>query len=103
MKKVQDFVAGLTKSRKSAAKVTKTISAAYKDKAWRLILIYFVIMKEKADKTSDTQAISVQRKTKRTADIVAAVAANVKKDWPATCKDITFAYGGVQWDKAFIL
>jgi hypothetical protein len=37
----------------------------------------------------------VPRKTKRAADIVAAVAANVKKDWPATCKDITFAYGGV--------
>jgi hypothetical protein len=42
----------------------------------------------------------VPRKTKRTADIVAAVAANVKKDWPVTCKDITFAYGGVQWDIA---
>jgi hypothetical protein len=27
-------------------------------------------------------------------------AANVKNDCPATCKDITFAYGGVQWDKA---
>jgi hypothetical protein len=45
-------------------------------------------------------AISVPRKTKSTADIVATVAANVKKDWPVTCKDITFAYGGVQWDKA---
>jgi hypothetical protein len=33
MKKVQDFVAGLTKSRKSAAKVKKTISATYGDKA----------------------------------------------------------------------
>ena len=45
-------------------------------------------------------AISVPRKTKSTADIVAAVAANVKKEWPDTCKDITFAYGGVQWDTA---
>ncbi len=44
-------------------------------------------------------AISVPWKTKRTADIVAAVAANVKKDWPVTCKDINFAYGGVQWKK----
>jgi hypothetical protein len=33
MKKVQDFVAGLTKSRKGAAKIKKTISAAYEDKA----------------------------------------------------------------------
>jgi hypothetical protein len=23
----------------------------------------------------------------------------VKNDWPATFKDITFTYGGVQWDK----
>jgi hypothetical protein len=42
----------------------------------------------------------VPRKTKKTPDIVAAVAANVKKDWPVTCKDITFAYGGIQWNKA---
>jgi hypothetical protein len=32
MKKVQDFVADLTKSIKSAAKIKKTISAAYEDK-----------------------------------------------------------------------
>jgi hypothetical protein len=40
------------------------------------------------------------RKTKKTPGIVAAVAANMKKDWPVTCKDITFAYGGIHWDKA---
>jgi hypothetical protein len=54
MKKVQDFVAGLTRSRKSAAK-KKTISAAYEDKAWRFTSIYFVIMKVNASKTTDTQ------------------------------------------------
>jgi hypothetical protein len=55
MKKVQDLVAGLTKSRKGADKIKKTISAAYEDKAWRLTSIYFVIMKVKAGKTTDTQ------------------------------------------------
>jgi hypothetical protein len=55
MKKVQDFVAGLIRSRKSAAKIKKTISAAYEDKAWRFISIYFVIMKVNAGKTTDTQ------------------------------------------------
>ncbi len=55
MKKVQDFVAGLTTSRKSAAKIKKIISAAYEDKAWRLTSIYCVIMKVKAGKTTDTQ------------------------------------------------
>jgi hypothetical protein len=33
MVKVKDYVAGLTNSRKSAAKVKNTISAAYGDKA----------------------------------------------------------------------
>jgi hypothetical protein len=55
MKKVQNFVAGLTKSRKSATKIKKNINDAYEDKAWRLTSIYFVIMKVKADKTTDTQ------------------------------------------------
>ncbi len=55
MKKVQDFVAGLTKSRKGATKIKKTISAAYEDKARRLTSIYFFIMKVKAGKTTDTQ------------------------------------------------
>jgi hypothetical protein len=42
----------------------------------------------------------VPRKTKKTPDIVAAVAANVKKNWPVTCKDITFAYGVSNGTKA---
>jgi hypothetical protein len=33
----------------------KTTNAAYEDKAWRLTSIYFVIMKVKAGKTTDTQ------------------------------------------------
>jgi hypothetical protein len=32
-----------------------TINAAYEDKAWRLTSIYFVIIKVKAGKTTDTQ------------------------------------------------
>jgi hypothetical protein len=48
MKKVQDFVASLTMSRKSAAKIKKTISAAHEDKAWRFTSIYFVSMKVNA-------------------------------------------------------
>jgi hypothetical protein len=55
MIKVQDFFAGLTKSRKGAAKIKQTISAAYEHEAWRLTSIYFVIMKVKAGKTTDTQ------------------------------------------------
>jgi hypothetical protein len=44
-------------------------------------------------------AISTPRKTKKTANIVAAVAAKVKEDWRITCKDITYDHGGVKYDK----
>jgi hypothetical protein len=39
--------------------------------------------------------MSMARKTKRTADIVAAIAAKVKVDRRVTCKDITSAHEGV--------
>jgi hypothetical protein len=55
MKKVQDFVAGLTKSRKSAAKIKKTISAAFEDKAWRLTSIYLVVLPAFTFIMTDTQ------------------------------------------------
>jgi hypothetical protein len=45
----------LKRAEKGAAKIKKTISAAYEDKAWRLTSNNFVIMKVKAGKTTDTQ------------------------------------------------
>jgi hypothetical protein len=55
MKKVQDFVAGLARNRKSTAEIKKIIRAVYGDKAWRMASIYFVIMMVKAGETNDNQ------------------------------------------------
>jgi hypothetical protein len=43
MKKVQDFVAGLSRNIKSTAEIKKTIRAVYGDKAWRLTSIYMLL------------------------------------------------------------
>jgi hypothetical protein len=53
-------------------------------------------MMVKAGKPLTISAISTPRKTKKTANIVAAVAAKVKEDWRITCKDITCDHGGVK-------
>jgi hypothetical protein len=60
-------------------------------------------MKVKAGKTTDTWCHLSAKEIMRTADIVAAVAANVKKNWPVTCKDISFAYGVSNGTKRNIL
>ncbi len=96
MKKVQNFVAGLARNRKSTAEIKKTTRAVYGDKAWRMASIYYVIMMVKAGETTENQRNLHARKTKKSADIVAAVAAKVKEDWRITCKDITSDHGGVK-------
>jgi hypothetical protein len=53
-------------------------------------------MMVKAGKPLTISTISMPRKTKKTANIVAAVAAKVKEDWRITCKDITCDHGGGQ-------
>jgi hypothetical protein len=55
VKKVQDFVAGLARNRKSTAEIKKIIRGVYGDKAWRMASIYFVIMMVKAGETTDNQ------------------------------------------------
>ncbi len=98
---MQDFVAGLTKSRKSAAKIKKRPSVLLtriRPGGWPQFTLS--LWKWKLAKPLTPSTISVPRKTKKTPDIVSTVAPNVKKDWPVICQDITFAYGGIQWDKA---
>jgi hypothetical protein len=58
--------------------------------------IDYVIMMVKAGEPLTISAISTPRKTKKTADIVAPVAATEKEDWRITCKDITCDHGGGQ-------
>jgi hypothetical protein len=54
-------------------------------------------MKVKAGKTTDTQRhLSAKENQGDSRYCCRCCSANVKKDWPVTCKDITFAYGGNQ-------
>jgi hypothetical protein len=89
MMTVHDFVAGLTRSGKSAAEIKTTVDATYGDKALGLTLIYYIIKKVKAGKTIDDHWQLSPKKTKRTADIIAAVAANVKEDRRVNCRDLS--------------
>jgi histone-lysine N-methyltransferase SETMAR len=93
MTKVHDFVAGLTRSGKSATEIKTTVDATYGDKALGLTSIYYIIKRVKAGKTIDDHWHLSAKKTKRTADIVAAVAANVKEDRRVNCRDLAFAHG----------
>jgi histone-lysine N-methyltransferase SETMAR len=93
MTQVRDFVAGLARTGKSAGEIKKLVDAAYGDKALGLTSIYYIIKKVKAGKTTDDQRHLSAKKTKRTADIVAAVAADVKEDRRVNCRDLAFAHG----------
>jgi histone-lysine N-methyltransferase SETMAR len=93
MTKVRDFVAGLARSGKSAAEIKTIVDAAYGDKALGLTSIYYILKKVKEGKSTDDQRHLNAKKTKRTAAIVAAVAADVAVDRRVSCKDLAFAYG----------
>jgi hypothetical protein len=79
MTKVRDFIAGLAKSGKSAAEIKTIVDAAFGDKALGLTSIYYILKKVKDGKSTDDQRHLNAKKTKRTADIVATVAADVAK------------------------
>jgi hypothetical protein len=77
MKKVRDFVAGLARSGKSAAEIKTIVDAAFGDQALGLTSIYYILKKVKDGKSTDDQRHLNAKKTKRTAAIVVAVAADV--------------------------
>ncbi len=67
--------------------------AAYGDKSFGLCSIYLIIKKVKAGENTDDQRHLSAVKTKRTADIVVAVAADVEEDRRVNCKDLISAHG----------
>ncbi len=92
MTKVRDSVAGLARSGKSAPKL-KRVDAAFGDQALGLTSIYYILKKVKEGKSTDDQRHLNAKKTKRTAAIVAAVAADVAVERRVSCKDLAFANG----------
>jgi histone-lysine N-methyltransferase SETMAR len=93
MTKVRDFVAGLARSNKSAAEIKTTVNTAFGDKALGLMLKYYILKKVKGRKSTNDQRHLNAKKTKRKADIVTAVAADVAEDGQFSCKDLASAHG----------
>jgi hypothetical protein len=93
MTQVRDFLASLARAGKSAAEIQKLADAAYGDKSLGLCSIYLIIKKVKVGENTNKQRHLSAKKIKRTADIVAAVAADVEEDLRVNCKDLASAHG----------
>jgi hypothetical protein len=93
MTKVRDFVAALARAGKSCKEIKNTTDSAYGVKSLSISAIYKIIIKVKAGKNTDDQRPLNSKKTKRTLGVVAAVAADIKADPRATCRDLATAHG----------
>ncbi len=67
--------------------------AAFGDKSLSKSTIYKIINKVKAGETTEDKRYLNPKKTKRTVDIIAAVAADVKADRRITCRDLASTHG----------
>jgi hypothetical protein len=81
MTKVCNFVSGLARAGKSANEIKILTDAAFGDKSLSKTAIYNIFLsKVKAGETTDDQRHLNMKKTKRTQDIIAAVATDVNAD-----------------------
>jgi hypothetical protein len=93
MTKIRDFVSGLARARKSANEIKILTDAAFGDKSLTKTAIYNILKKVKAGETTDDLLHLNAKKTKRTQDIIAAVAADVNVDRRVKCMDLATAHG----------
>ncbi len=98
--KVCDFVSGLARDRKSANEIKILTDATFGDKSLLKTAIYNILKKIKAGETTDDLRHLNAKKTKRTRDIIAAVAADMNADRRVTCMDLATAPGGLIWHHA---
>ena len=80
MTAVRDFVAGLARAGKGFKEIQETVNAAYGDLALKRGAIYSILRKVKAGKNTKDQRHLNPKKKKRTAAIIASVAATVCED-----------------------
>ena len=85
---VRDFVAGLARAGKSFDEIKETTDLAFGDKSLHKSTIYRIINKVKTGKNTDDQRHLNAKKTRRTQDLIAAVAAPVGKDAWVTVKNL---------------
>ncbi len=69
------------------------MDAAFGDKALKKASIYFIMKKVKAGKNTDDLRHENAKKTKRTANIAAAVAADIKEDRRLSVKELASYHG----------
>jgi hypothetical protein len=93
MTQVRDFVAGLARAGKSASEIKKLVDDAYGDKALGLTSIYYILKRVKAGKSAKDRRKFSAKKTKRTAAIIAAVAADVAEDRRVSVKVLASVHG----------
>jgi len=93
MTKVRDFVAGLARAGKPFGEIKNTTVAAYGDKALTRSQIYRIIKAVKEGENTDDKRPLNAKKTTRTLDLVAAVAAAVKEDARLNIAHLAAAHG----------
>ena len=93
MTKVRDFVAGLARAGKPFGEIKNTTVAAYGDKALTRSQIYRIIKLVKDGENTEDQRHLNAKKTTRTLDLVAAVAAAVKEDARVNIAHLAAAHG----------
>lgn len=93
MSTVHDFVAALARAGKGFAEIQDTTRKAYGDLALKKTAIYDIIKKVRDGKPTADQRHCNAKKTKRSPDVVAAVAAAVKEDARRTVDQLALMVG----------
>jgi AraC-like DNA-binding protein len=89
MTRVRNFVADLAKTTQSVKKIKELVDEAFGDKALKKTQIYDIVRKVRAGKDASDQRSLSAKKNKRTASLIAAVAAAVEKDRRVTLQELS--------------
>ena len=93
MTEVRAFVAALARAGKLRQEIKNLVDAAYPDKKMSVSQINRIIKAVKEGKDTADQRHSSAKKTKRTADVLAAVAADVEQDRRITVRVLMRRHG----------
>ena len=93
MTEVRDFVAALARAGKRRQEIKILVDAAYGDKSLSISQINRIIKAVNDGKNTSDQRHSNPKKTRRTADVVAAVAESVEEDRRVTVRTLAARHG----------
>jgi transcriptional regulator GlxA family with amidase domain len=88
MSKARDFVAALARAGKSYREIKKMVDAEFGDQTLKQTAIYAIIKKVKDGKTTEDQRHLNAKKTKRTDDLINAVAADNENERRVSIKTL---------------